>query len=278
MRRTPSFRRALAGTALPLVLLAGATACSDDEPATDAASGEATADAEDEAAEEAPEVAEGEPVDPAEFAAMYERGFESLTTAALVSETTAAGTVLSGSGDVDYTTDPPTMALTLSGDAFGADAVELRLVDGSLFLNLGALSNGRFLQLDLDDPNSPLGTGFTDLLDPRGQLELFADGLQEVTFVGEEDVDGVDARRYTMTVDGSVLQEQLDALGAVPGADAGTVPDELVYDVWLDEEDRLVKLVSDVAGAGVEMTLSDFGKEVDVQAPPADEIAPMPGF
>ena len=56
-------------------------------------------------------------------------------------------------------------------------------------------------------------------------------------------------------------------------------------DVWIDEQDRVVKLQMTmpsrrVAGAGggtIEMTMeiTEFGVPVDVQAPPPEEVVPI---
>jgi hypothetical protein len=178
------------------------------------------------------------------------------------------GSQISGEGDVDYGGDTPSSAMTVSGMA-GSDDAEVRLVDGVMYMNLGELSKGKFWKLDLSDPNSPFGA-LGSQLDVKSSVALLEKGMTSVEYVGAED--GLD--HYTATVDTQVL---LGAMG--PEASAGTsgLPKSLDYDIWLDDDNRVNKLSFTMGKLGsMEMELSDFGKDVTIEAPPADQVTKMP--
>ncbi len=94
-------------------------------------------------------------------------------------------------------------------------------------------------------------------------------------YVGEED----DLDHYEITVD---PQQMLDQMGSdLPPAAESEVPDSLTYDLWLDDEGRFSKLSMDEFPLGgtsgsMEMTVSGWGEEVDIEAPAPSEITEMP--
>jgi hypothetical protein len=48
-------------------------------------------------------------------------------------------------------------------------------------------------------------------------------------------------------------------------------------DVWIDDQDRVVKLVASVPDGGdLTFEVTSFGVPVDVQAPPADQVEELP--
>lgn len=175
-----------------------------------------------------------------------------------------------GEGDADYSADRPAVAMTMSSDMMpGGDGMDVRLVDGVLYLDLGALSKDKFWKLDLDDPDSPFGAMGAQL-DPQSSVGLLEKGLESVTYVGDED----GLAHYEATVDPEALRDAMGPTGAARGAD---LPNSFDYDIWLDDQDRVTKLTSTMGDLGsVEMTMSDFGSDVSVEAPPADQVTEMP--
>jgi hypothetical protein len=266
-------RRTLAAAALTPLLVAGLTACGGDDSgsaAKDPAAGSAVLTG----------LQKGDEVDPDEFVDTVSDGVKASTTAH-VSMELGLGTMgkVSGEGDVDYTADPPEMALEMDLPMAGAGTkTEVRYVDGVFYLSLGQLSGGKFWKLDPSDPDGPLGdTGdLLDQADPLGALKKVEPAIDTVTYVGEESVDGRSLDHYELTVDPAELAKTMD----VPPQAQEQLPDELTYDIWLDGEDRLSKLHMDLPVAGtestVDITASDWGKKVTVEEPPADEVAEMP--
>ncbi|GAB3109449.1 hypothetical protein GCM10027055_07560 [Janibacter alkaliphilus] len=78
---------------------------------------------------------------------------------------------------------------------------------------------------------------------------------------GREDVDGVSTTRYSLTAD---VDEALRVLGLPEGMDLG---EGLVYDVWLDDEDRPRRISFRVGQAPGSLDLRDWGRAVDLSRP-----------
>ena len=61
--------------------------------------------------------------------------------------------------------------------------------------------------------------------------------------------------------------------------DAGTagIPKELDYDIWLDDENRMRQVLIDMGTNGqINMSIEDWGQDVEIEAPAANEIVEMP--
>ena len=274
MRTSPRRRLAVASAVLPIALFSLA-ACGSDEggdSASDTSSPSASADAGESPSE--PEssaaVAEGEEIDPADFVAEYKAAFEKSTTAHMTMQT-AGDAGFTAEGDIDYSTTPPSMEMTMSG-AMAGEGLDMRLVDGTFYMTVPN-GDGKYYSFDLSDPNNPLGSDFTKQLNPATAFDSFEDAITSVTLVGEEDVEGEQMRHYALVVDGTKIAGQAGA-----GAPAGTLPDEIAYDVWLDSEGLFRKMESDMGPAGqLTMNIDDWGKDVSIEAPPKDQVTTMPG-
>jgi len=96
--------------------------------------------------------------------------------------------------------------------------------------------------------------------------------------VGTEDVDGVATNHYRITMDPS----QYLAAMEFPAAMADMLPKELVTEMWIDADNlprkftQTIEVPSAAGGAATssttEGTYSDFGTDVEIEAPPADEV------
>lgn len=190
--------------------------------------------------------------------------------------TEAAGTSGTISADVELTDSTTNMAMTMDQQGM---QMEIRVVDAIFYLNLGEVSNGMFVMVDPADESNPLAAQFSGIeeqLDPTASLEGFEGAFTSVEKVGEPvDVEGVQAQQYTVVVDTTKvtgqLQEQAEAAGAA-------LPPELTYDYWVDDQDRMVRTTSEVAGATVDMTFSGWGEDFGITAPSEDEISTEPLF
>jgi hypothetical protein len=268
MTRLISVRRSLAALAVTPVLLTGLVACGgDDDGGSSATDPAASSGSSDSPAPSDGGLEAGDSVEPADFADRMAEGFASITTAH-ATMSGDFGSQMHGEGDVDYGGDSPSSAMTVSG-MMGAGDTDVRLIDGVMYMNLGQLSKGKFWKIDLNDPNSPFGS-LGSQLDVKSSVELLEKGMTSVEYVGAED--GLD--HFTATVDPSVL---LEAMGPEASSEASTLPKSLDYDIWLDEDNRVNKLSFTLGKLGtLEMTLSDFGKDVTIEAPPADQVTDMP--
>ena len=175
-------------------------------------------------------------------------------------------------------------------------AIEERIVDRVIYMDLGSFPGapsdvaGKWVKLDLNQLEQGNGT-LRDLANqaesnsPKQGLEYLQGLSGDVQDLGQDTVHGEPATHYRASIDYSKVLDKLpDASQQTRDAltKLGTVP----ADVWIDGQDRVVKLhltmdgsalgSSSSRGEGVgtvdlTMQLSDFGVPVDVQAPPPDQ-------
>ncbi|HYF71820.1 MAG TPA: LppX_LprAFG lipoprotein [Nocardioides sp.] len=275
MTRLTAVRRNLAAAAAVPLLLTGLAACGEDggdqatDPAGDSAAGAALLAG----------LQTGDEVDPGEFVDLVVDGLEASTTAHLTMTTSMGKTgEMTAEGDVDYTAEPVAMAMTMSMPMMGGSPADIRFVDGIFYMSLGQMTDGKFWKLDPSDSSSPLGDlgSMLDGLDPRATMERVEPAIDTVTYDGEEDVDGRTLDRYELTVDTAALAEAMDA----PAAAMAQLPDTVSYDLWLDEEHRMAQTTMELPIQGstavVEMSMDDWGKDVSIEAPAADQITELP--
>lgn len=280
MTRTLVVRRAAVAALLPLAMTS-LVACGDkDQPAAseETSSASSTPSADDSASaspsDEASDTPEaGSPVANDEFMAVFRNAFDNATTTHMTMTSNGSGSELSAEGVADYTTNPLSMALTMESAQFGNGTAEIRLVDGVFYIKLPMLGK-KFIQFDLDDPSNPFGTLLTDQLDPRSMFDSFERGLRNVTFVGEEDVDGESMDHYQVTVDSSALLEQ-----AGQATDGMSLPKNITYGMWFDGSGlfRQMRVDLGTTTGGLEVHYDQWGEPVSIEAPPSSEVTSMPG-
>lgn len=280
MRVTPLARR-LGTAALVLTLGAGVTACTDDagsdsssstDESTDAATDEPTDEATDEESEPPEEASPTElSVDdfyPSVMAAMRDAEtftFETVSGAAGQSQTMSGQARFSEAG------------MEMKASSTGAQAMELILLGKAMYMKSPDLGTGdTWVKIDLSDPDSLFGM-IGKATDPEVMFKAM-ESPKKLELIGTEDVDGVSTNHYRITMDPARYLEAMD----FPAAMADMLPQELVTEMWVDGDNLPRKFAQtiEVAGAGggastsstTEGTYSDFGTDVEIEAPPADEV------
>jgi hypothetical protein len=188
-----------------------------------------------------------------------------------------------------------------SGNDFN---IELRMVDRVMYMRypsgLGQdmAAPTPWISIDLRSALDALGGagnsfGQFEQTDPTQYLQYLAaaspSGVHEV---GHEQVRGVDTTHYRASIDLTKALDQLpsdvrdmlgvdaDQLGQALSKMRGELgADVLPMDVWIDGDGLLRKfrMNMSVAGGGVEtrMEMYDYGVDVSVQAPPADQVTDL---
>ena len=266
-------RTRLAVTALSgSLLLLGVVGCSDEsEPTAAETSPSASSTSAGPSPEETAETAEspaGESMDDAS-AAFLERLKAGMGEEGSVHvEMLMTGPVeTSAEGDTTYGPDGSEMQLTMEM-ANMPGGMEMVLVDDRAYLSIpGATPRGKFFEVD---KGNPMFSALDDGLSPTDSFAAFEAGLEKVDERGTEEIAGEQTTRYRLHVD---AERALDATGqpAVPG-----LPDTLTYDVWLDSEDRMRRLVYELGGTRLTMDMSDWGEPVTIDAPDAGDIVDAP--
>jgi hypothetical protein len=258
-----SVRRVLATAAATATILALAGCGSDDGKAAEKSSSTSRASGSASPAG----AGSGEEMSADEFAGLLQDALDKATTTHVTMDLGAIG---SGEGDADYTKSPPELAMKMTMDALGG-AIELRLVDGSMYMKSSTFGD-KWIALSLDDPNNPLGE-LGSQLDVKKQIEVFADSVTSATYNGAEDVDGESLDHYTATIDTTKLLQNLPS----EAAGQADVPESMSQDWWFDSDGLIRKFSTDFGGAATVMTLSEWGEDVTIEAPPSDEVTTMPG-
>ena len=134
----------------------------------------------------------------------------------------------------------------------------MRKIDDVVYVKLGT-GLGRFVvgdkpwvRIDATDGEG-LGSELFDMSSvgaPTTALEYLNDVSGDVSDLGADTVAGRPATHYRATLESGVT-----------------------IDVWIDANDRVVKVAVDHNDTGVTRAeVGDFGVAVDVEAPPADEV------
>jgi hypothetical protein len=174
------------------------------------------------------------------------------------------------SGAVDL--EARTAQLTFSGTRFGESADgELRLVGDVLYVRsplLPAFVPGVEPWLSVPRPEHGRQGPLDELLpfptvDPDELLSRLEGAAGEVTRLGDEEVRGARAEGYRFELD-------LARLAGRPGKEGAeaTVPVE----VWIDADDRVRRVAVEHDGKEATVDFFDFGADVEVEAPPRDEV------
>lgn len=210
----------------------------------------------------------------ADFLALAKAAAGKITTVKvdMVGEMSSAGKY-SMKGAMDVTGDQPAMDVTMSMGSAGLSDVEMRLVDNVVYLNLGTMTQDKFVKFDLSDANSPLGqlSSSLDQLDPAKMMsEMSPDVFRAVRFVGSD----ADGRHYRATL----VTAKAPQVKGLPSTSTSSLPKTMRYDTWLDDQGRFSKFEVSVPGY-LDLTAhyTDYGAPVHVVAPPASQITTMPG-
>jgi hypothetical protein len=262
----------------------GAAACSEDSADTAPQGSGEGSDATPHAAEEttapdtpadAPEELSAEDFFPTVTAALRDAGsFRFGVT------TTTAGAVQEAEGVARFTD----AGAEIQASSTGAQEVEMILLDQTLYLRSEQLGLGdTWMAVDLREQQNPLFDLIAKATDPRSILEAL-ESPEELELVGTEEVDGATVNRYRITIDSARYAE---AMG-LPAAMGSFLPDEIVQEMWVDAEGRPVRHRTTVETGGTsaakattattEGFYSDFGLDVEIEAPPASETTQAPAL
>ncbi len=264
-------------------LLVALTSCGSDEQTptgAPASSDSAESDTPGEAESEEPAETDAAEVDGTlntkTFLPALKAGVEGKTSAHVTMDLTAAGQSMTVEGDTRLDEADPAMMLTMNGAAFGESTVEMRLVDDLVYMSIPPMTpRGKFIKVDPKDKSNPLGASMgnlTDQMDPLSTFDAFDAGLRNVKYVGEESVSGENLDRYRVSVDFPAAS-RAQGQPVVPG-----MPKIVRYDIWLDDENLMRRMAFDLGQqVSMEMTASQWGDPVSVEAPPANNVVQGPG-
>lgn len=191
-----------------------------------------------------------------DFIAKVTDGMKGVTSYHVKMSMTSGSTEITIDGDVDAKDpDNPNEHMTMD---MGGMTIEMISIDGDSYMK-GVLGDGWVkVSKDVADQSS---TGADT--DQSQWLAENKDAFKSVELVGTEQVDGVNATHYRLTMDGTQLKD----LGTSTQSASG----DLVYDSWIDDQGRMIKASFDLSEGSNPMTMeakmSKFNVPVSVAAP-----------
>jgi len=217
------------------------------------------------------------------FASAVLKATRQAKTAHLSASISAAGQQLTMDGDVEVGDDPADYAadITLSVPSLG-DALHMVLVDEVIYMNLGALTQDKFVKIE-SGRESPFGdlSQLTASADPAAGIKALEDGVTAFEKRGTEQIDGVETTHYRVTVDTQrVLKAQGMADLYAGGAGGGPqLPATLDYDLWIGS-DNLLRRTQFAMGQDFTMLVDTtaWGESVNVSAPPLNQVSKADPF
>jgi hypothetical protein len=274
--RSLTLRRAAIVAVVPLTF-AALTACGTDSSTTAAdPGGSPSSSATSPSASTSADSGDaGQTVDPAAFVDRLKTAAQALTTARFTMNMDLSGQSVQAKGVLDMTGDQPAMQISMDLTGMGTPT-DMRIVDGVMYIQDPTSGSGKYLKMDLGDPNGPLaGLGDTmDSYNPNEMLgKLSPDTFQKVTDLGSDSVGGEQVEHYRVVLDTNVASQMLKNLPST-----ASLPRTVTYDMWLDSQDRMAKftmLMKKVTQ--VTATYSDYGADVHVTAPDPSDVMEIPG-
>ncbi len=185
-------------------------------------------------------------------------------------------------GAIDFEHDAARFSISLAGlgiPGLGDADLEARVVDGRLYLDVGdvagALLGGSWAEI----PLATMGGASTD---PTGVLDMLR-GVTRVERIGTDTIRGVEATHFRGTIS---LADAIDRAPEDRREDLrrafGVAGAQIPVDVWVDGRDRPVRFAATLATGGVDaevrLDLFDYGADITVTAPPADEVTSLGGL
>ena len=183
-----------------------------------------------------------------------------------------AGTVTS-EGDMQLSDDPSKVSMSMTMQLPTGQA-ETRIVEGVMFMNLGEISQNKFVDLSQSAMKDQLA-GSIDQMNPEMQLKSFAAAIESFKAEpGTEQIDGVDVTKVSLTLNTEKLlsanpltQAQASELAALVGSSL-----EYVMYVGTDDLPRRISIPAMGPSAAMDMNYSAWGEPVTVGAPAADQV------
>jgi len=174
-------------------------------------------------------------------------------------------------GAADLAGGKRNVAMALTNPDLGE--MEVRLVDGVLYLRLAMLTGDTFLQLDPNDASNELASAFAGMGDSivESGFEGTEEAVVSVTPIGSpETLDGVEVQAYELVMD--TTKFSTDAANELLEDGMAMLPPTITYTYWLDADDIPRKTVYEVAGTTTTLIITNIGSGAPVTAPAPEQI------
>jgi len=233
----------------------------------------------------------GTAVDPAELSDRLIAGYRDLTSGKGTLQAGVAGQQVNATFEGSFQDGTPTgISVSMSLPAQGQEIpLEIVVADGQLYLSsppllsqLGVTKKWLLVSADSANPAvAQIGQQIGSTLESLGspdQTAKLAGSATQVTEVGTEDHNGVEATHYQLLLDPSAMaaaEQGAAQSGAASAAAQATEP--ILVDMWVDADDRVIgtTTVTEVSGQQVTAVyeITSFNEPVTITAPDPAETA-----
>ncbi|MGF3056886.1 hypothetical protein [Microbacterium sp. YY-01] len=186
--------------------------------------------------------------------------------------TDMGGQSIVSSSDVVLSQDVSHSAVASVMTVPGGSVFESRFVDGVFYLNLGELTESKFVAVEPSSTN-PLAEQLAQVIDQAdylAQVRALAAAMHHFPKAeGTEEIDGVETTIYTLMLETELLLERqgLDSL-----VDTSALPEMLDYVLYLGSDNLPRRILMELGDTPVEVNYTGWGAELDIQAPSDDQI------
>jgi hypothetical protein len=192
-----------------------------------------------------------------------------------------------------YDLEEGLMSMTMTLPGFGDEEMQIEALvdiddevvylDASLFEDMGLPVETEWLRIDREalETAGEDASAFDQfkLGDPTGLAGSLVE-VGDVTEIGKEEIDGEELMHYQVAASTAELldtdPEALEQIQVQVEQVGGELPDEIVYDVWVTEDNRVRKLVVDlemgVMQTSVDYVFEDLDEPVDIELPAEDDV------
>ncbi|WP_168583580.1 DUF7537 family lipoprotein [Gephyromycinifex aptenodytis] len=217
----------------------------------------------------------GQEIDKDAFFTRTEKAVLAKKTYAMHMSMDSQGETITMSGVGDVSTPDAPKARMLMEPPTGGEKMEMILAGDSIYMQMPGVGGGKYMQMPLSALAQAGGQDLTKFLNPAENLKMTKQAVEKVVFVGEEDVAGQKLDHYAVTLNPAKMQESLPK--PAPSV-SPSLPAQLPYDVWVDDEDLVRKTDMTMDGVHMTMTTDKYGEPVEITAPPSAQVTQMPGM
>lgn len=214
----------------------------------------------------------GTTITKANFASVVAKAQQNAGTGHMKMKTAAGGQALDAAADFATGADLKStkMAMTMS---VAGQKLDMRMLDNVIYMNMGALTQNKFVAIDLSDKSNPLVKQFgsvVDQADPSKSLDVYQDSLKSFKKGGAtKKLDGVDTQPYDLVLD---MKKYLASTGADGAATGAASAGDVKVKMFIGKDNLIRRTQTSFMGTDVTVDFSKWGEDVKVDKPSKDQV------
>lgn len=169
------------------------------------------------------------------------------------------------------------MTMTVPGSS---SPVEMIMANQNVYMKMPQAGD-KWMQMRMEDLTKATGQDLSSLMDPTKQLQTQKAAIKEITYVGDEDVNGTKTKRYTAVMDGQAAM-QMSGQSVPPSLKSSmSLPKNIPFDLWVDDQGLTRRMKMDMtlgpdASMKMDGTIDKYGEPVSIEAPPSNQVTSVP--